>query len=276
MVGDDSTTYLTPEERERLAIAAKSGDEEAFLKLFLSYWEVLKAQAERRLQYYNPGLSCAEDIMQSAYVKALRLLRAREFDPTVSFYGYVLQIIRSLISKERHRDLVKVVRIPDLSPGESRKFEDIEAPGSNIRPDSLALYLNLIELICASSARPHQAIALFFIKILQWEPREFVRRYSNDRLEELAHTFIDEYPRIYGNVISPAKVHERCAALFSKMEEKSGEGGPIGSRPMKSFYGKVPTDSLSDWCDKVKNRVKAVVETGQLCDGQTWKTEETF
>jgi RNA polymerase sigma factor (sigma-70 family) len=268
MVGEVKGRYLTVEERKWLAVRSRNGDAEAFQTLFFSYVNVFKAYIERRL-YNHPGKCDAEDILQSTFEKVYRLLLEGKFDPTISFYKYVIRIISSIIHKCRQRDdQERTERDYGSEEDEAGRMGSVPACDPAYAPDIIALNLDLIELICASSTKPHQAVAVFFIKILQWEPREFVKTHSGEKLEDLVLMFIDEYAALYRGLLTRELVRERCEALFEKMGKDSESGGPTGRTTMRSCYGREPASSLSDWCDKVKNHLKEVLVKGRMCEDQ--------
>jgi len=145
-------------------------------------------------------------------------------------------------------------------------------------PEKVTVYLEMFRLVCICCAKPHQIIALGFVKLLEWRPREAVDELSDQKLGILAEKLFDQYVLRFMGVFDRDRLNESFSDLFDKMDRPPGacygedeyvskiKGFErVGEITLRVFYGANPAQSLSDWCDKVKNRARKAVMEGRLC-----------
>lgn len=255
------------EEQAVLADRARRGDDEAFGYLYSAFRDAVKGFLSARLQ--DPD--SAEDLCQDTFLLARKNLREGKFDPSYSFYTF-LRNVASIVMKRhfadrkiRNRD--RVSDLPDL-PDQSASSGDVT---------HCCEMLRLLSVCCA---KPHQIVAVGFVKYLEWRPREVATELGERSLGLLAQEFLESFFVTAAGVLDKASFEAYCAPLFQKLEgspdlvypeaEYSGKfhGLPdifVKDLPLNLFFSNNPEASLSDWCDKVRRRAKSALHNGKVC-----------
>ncbi|MBA7702815.1 hypothetical protein ES703_111590 [subsurface metagenome] len=147
-----------------------------------------------------------------------------------------------------------------------------------IDPEKIIQYLEIFRLVCECCVKPHQILALCFVKLMEWRPREIVEELSDQTLDILADRFFDEYLSRYTGYLDEDRLKDVLLPLFNKLDLLPEDCYPeteyadkikgfkrVGDIILKVFYGKGPANNPSDWCYKAKNRARNAVMEGRLC-----------
>lgn len=131
----------------------------------------------------------------------------------------------------------------------------------------------LLKVILEFGGKPHTILAFGFTRLLDVKTEYFVRDYSDDILGELASIFCEEYYNFWIPYLDFSFYQKKCCGnFFYKLEDTVGkEYKPttryfknliplsyrkVGAVPIRPFYGRNPTSSVSYWCDDVKNALE--------------------
>ena len=134
----------------------------------------------------------------------------------------------------------------------------------------------LIAVACGCGSKPHHVLAFMFVKLLEWRPREIWQELLDVPLGSLYTRFVRDYDRFLHD-IGPGIWIDQRRSLARDLSRSVGEVyveaeyGRLRSKrhqPVRRLAFRdllTPLDDphvFSDWCDRVRNRAKALVESG--------------
>ena len=265
--------------QDNLALMAQGGDDRAFGELYLWLDKSLSSYICRKTR---KDFDHARDLAWESWTRFKRAeeLKLPKFDPKgeQSFFQYLKNKADTVID---HHDK----GVPESGFG--KPDEDKDPPNifdivSPIRGGQIAgtVRLELLRLIFLCCAKPHQLLALGFIKLLEWRPREVVNELSDWPLGQLSDKFCTDYYSCVAYFLDlEVFLHSHCSGLSEKASGSVREVYAeheyeflrglaytnVSEIPLKIFYGPVPSKSLNDWCDKVRRRAGKAVENPIIC-----------
>ncbi|MBN1424741.1 hypothetical protein JXA88_09295 [Candidatus Fermentibacteria bacterium] len=269
--------YLSSEEQRQLAARVQGGDDSAFGTLYEHFFEALRGYVAGRVHSAD-----AADIVSETFAAALPFLRDGRYDPQFSVYTLLRVMADSQIDHHLRRTHVAAASTPDQpTPQYQRRLRPLaEIPEIAAQPSQEieAATQELLLLVLACGAKPHQALAFCLIGFLEWRPREVAEQLGSRSLFTLTrrvyddmsrHAFTDagrrplcrdHCPWFWQRLVAPVRdvypeqEYDRARALT----------GPVGDLHLSTFFGPKPSASLSDWCHKVRRRARNALETGML------------
>jgi DNA-directed RNA polymerase specialized sigma24 family protein len=290
-----STAYLPHKEQVDLVSKARKGDRNAFGTLYECFVEAVTGHVMGRLS----TAADAQDVVSDTFTLALKAVKSGRFDPQYSFYTFLRGIADNEVKRFLKKEYVQVAAgvrdgkrawapkllslVEDRGVAADRvrmaDYELCRLPGADM--DTVAA--ELLKLVLTCPAKPHQSVAFCLVRFLEWRPQEMVRELSHESLFDLTG-------RVYGGLAalfpledafrSPVRRHcpEFWALLVSTIDQVYVEPEyarlgrkairKTGDLSIEEFYGPNPTGSLSDWCDKVRNRARKAASRDML-DGET-------
>jgi len=183
------------------------------------------------------------------------------------------------------------VQPPEPNADGSESYEDVLDRISHHRsweetpPQVKALIrLEVLRLTTICCAKPHQVISFDFIKLLEWRPKEVVKELSDKKLRDLAENFVNDYLDTFKGFFNRERLCEYYSDLCLKLERLVKEvylepeyeeriikyfaSTRVENLILKEFYGTNPEASLADWCYKVKERTRILLNEGIICGGR--------
>jgi len=268
--------YLSKEEQVKLALAAKDGDNDAWGKLYSSFHKALLGFIAGK----TGNIHDAEDLCQNIFMTARKNLMDGKYDPVYSFYSFLRNITSFALKKYWEGSTRETVR--DFSSDDESETKDAakSLPDPGRGPEAVLERLEMLRLMILCCAKPHQIIAVEFVKLLRWKPQEVVRELSNRTLGYLSKKFFDDYLESFGGLIPKRnfyryssdqfiKILNRTEDVYAEAEytDKLEDYKRIKVRELtfQLFYTAKKEASLHDWCDKVKNRMRNALQKGILC-----------
>jgi hypothetical protein len=115
---------------------------------------------------------------------------------------------------------------------------------------------------------PHQALACVFCELLEFHPREIVRRYADHDLESLSHEFVALYSH---DAMPIGRLKEVCAPLFRAMPRMLDDVltdpkmrdtyAPLlarrcGATSLRDYQTGNLTDNIAKWCYSAKRSLR--------------------
>jgi hypothetical protein len=304
----DEKEYLSKEEQLELAFKVKCGDQEAWGKLYEAYQKAICGFIRGKTG--NPEKS--EDFCHDTFIRARRRLLECKYNPTYAFYTFLKLNASNVIENDRKKQsnrrellegkkeekkqsdkkkLLKKKKEAEKKKKKKKKKRLKLIPEPFLTQDDIMLRLDGLEVITICCAKPHQIIAVQFVKFLDIKPREFVGEKDREKLVDLAEEFIVRYSAKYSEYIDEKILNRRCVKLFKKMKHLTKEiykqkeykkklekymDNKVEILLFKYFYskGKKPEKYLHNCCDKVKNRAKKALNEGRGCVESTRKEKK--
>lgn len=264
---------------------------EAFDTLFEAYRGAIKGFISSHLSPVQRN-NDLEDLVQETALEAFK--RVCTYDPeTGKFYTWLLiwarYVLQRYFDEQRQRldheivvsELVAQLRA-QASEGEIDE-ETAEALIETLRvvpltklelsPETIAEILDkfrhFLRITFSEGGYPHQQIAFGFIRLLEWKPSEIVDELSEVPLQELAKRLEDDYVKIL-EYADKQKVRQCFQPLHERMKCKLKEVIPegddsweiiraspddvVGKTRFPDYWGDRPTDNLSNWCYRVRQK----------------------
>jgi DNA-directed RNA polymerase specialized sigma24 family protein len=255
-------TYLSREEQAVLTARAQDGDREAWGRLYSAFRKAILGLIAAKVGDF----ALAEDLCHDTFVRANNNLIKGKYDPTYPFYAYLRYLAR----------LIVLDHFCGADPAQPREDE----PADVTEPVDVTLRLEMVELLGKCCAKPHQILAVGFIKLLEWRPREVVEERSDHMLRDLLEEFFQNYLASFGGDIDAELLERYCREIFRKVGKRAGEvyteaeyrkrlslvrQHEVGKLVLRLFYTSNPEQSLYDWCDKVRGRMERMLKEGVCC-----------
>lgn len=277
--------YISRDEQVRLGIEASECNKEAFAELHKHFHQALCGHIRGRIGNSRD----AEDLAQETWEYCLK--KKDTYNPKFSFFTFLLCFARYIIARYYKRtnqwnelfiflsefpELKKEIQIIDLAPPDSDE-KAISTPIPSPYDSLIFRELLCISLKCC--AKPHKLVTFGFHRPLQWKPSEIAKGLSNRTLKDLSKKLYQDYISSFRFIGS--EIAECFTPLFSKLEQlveelyteseyqelrKNYSGKKVGSTELRVYLRKDPAHSISDWSNRVKNRVKEIAEgTRTIC-----------
>ncbi len=281
---------LSPIEEERLVKQAKRGRcsegvsieaaNRAFEKLWCAYKDAVKGFISSYLCPHQRK-NDLEDLVQNTCMEVLQ--RIYTYDPERgSFYTWVciwarIVLKRYFDEKNQYMDSeVLMSELAAIAPEEGWEIEEVEAipvaptEQSLIEPnpeeivERLEKFKRFLSIALPEGGEPHQLIAFGFIQLLEWTPQQIVEELADTPLEELARRLEGDYVRT--SQYLGDRVRKYFEPLHQKMQRRLEGGKLVGETRLSDYWGERPTDNLSNWCYRVRQRtIQKMVERGLDC-----------
>lgn len=269
---------LSNKEMTILAHAAVWGDTDAFWMIGEAYREFFTKTKISKMLLVHSGAMEADDLYTEALLKVNDALQKGSYDPRRGFFKYVCRTVRNVVLDY----LNKVTREPKLSDEHNDIVDRIKILESKmpkiIDPEKITQYLEMFRLVCECCVKPHQILALCFVKLIKWKPQEIVEELSDEALGVLADRFFGEYLSYFTGYLDEDRLKHAFLPLFDKLDLSPKDCYPesgyedkikgfkrVGDIILKVFYGKEPANNLSDWPYKAKDRARNAIIEGRLC-----------
>jgi DNA-directed RNA polymerase specialized sigma24 family protein len=279
-VNETAVRYLAFHEQIQYVRKVEEGDEQAFGVLYDHFSQAITG-------YVNGRLSNADDISDLAadcFAKAYSAVRDGKFDTRYSFYTFLRAIADNEIRHYLKQRYVKIAGNDSVAAYRPKLYHYMNHDGSSTRSweeaypslsimpaqDIEAVSWELLRIVLSNCLKPHHGLAFGFIRLLEWRPREIVEQLSDSSLSELSSRFYHDFAAWFPSARKPeSTAHDHCpefletlertvADVFGEPEYENLRGQPrkAGDVLLSEFYGTSPSASLSDWCDKVRNRAR--------------------
>lgn len=256
--------FLSENEESALLDAAFEGDNEAWGTLYNSFILPVRGFIAGR----TGTLEDAEDLAQECFMRARKGLDDNLFDRQYRFYTYLRGIANHLVQNHwRHRS-----KMADHLLEHADREQKIQTyHQSSVEPFER---LELLRLVFACGAKPHQILMFGFVKLLEWRPREIVREHSDSSLGVLADELLASYYAPLERFLSKTTFYDTyCSPLLDVVELLVREtyveheystlsidtDSIVGSISLRVFFGRDPAASISDWCDRVRTRTRKLI-----------------
>ncbi len=290
-----SGDVLCRDEEIALTQRVEGGDREAWGTLHQHFIAALTGFIAARIG----NTEDAEDLAQECFLRARQTIERGSYNSAYRVYTFLRSIAVHVIASYWERRSVRAMAASDtesteeLTSDESAAADPRFAPKevslegreylTNIPPDEIGGLerLELLRLIFLCCAKPHQLVAFGLMTILEWRPRELLAERADCSLGELAREFFDGYHASLAPFISQERFQQAyCPPLVEKLRKPLADvyaeheyaevvanrgSTKVEDVPLKMFFGRDSSASLSDWCDKVKRRARKTVESGILC-----------
>ncbi len=280
--------YLTFPEQVHYAQKVKDGDEHAFGVLYDHFSQAITGYVAGKLS----NVDDAKDLVADCFTKALSAMRDGKFDTRYSVYTFLRAIADNTIRRYLKQ---RYVRTPghrgDAAPEYKPKLlylvdrehsagklwkaasQELQAmPAQDVE----AIAWELFRIVLSSCLKPHHGVVFGFIRLLEWRPREIVKQLSDNSLHELTKRLYHDFASLFpSHRIPQTMAQDHCPKFFDSLERAAAEvfaepeyenlrvpPRKTGQLLLREFYGQNPSASLSDWCDKVRNRARNAMRVG--------------
>lgn len=269
--------YLSHAEQVRLAQRAVRGDGEAWGRLYGAFHKALLGHIAVRIG----SLEDARDLCQETFIRAEKNLKDGKYDPRYSFYVFLCNIAFFLIRKHWARALEEEAEGAKPGPDPGREDPVLRIADPRVSQELVVMRLEMLQLLSYCCAKPHQILAVELVKLLEWKPQEVVAELSHEALGTLSRMFFRDYLVLLGGLVAKRTLYRYASPQFRKIrrpvaevyvepvyEEKlSGyRERRVRELVLRLFYSSGDEASLHDWCNKVKTRMRIVLETGIICE----------
>jgi DNA-directed RNA polymerase specialized sigma24 family protein len=248
-------------------------------------WDALEAHFFIVIKGFFAGktgdLWLAEELSEFAMARARRNIQKRKYDPEKGrLYTYLKGVVAAGVWMGYRQEGIEYIRKEKTAADLRNRYgkeDDDRDPIENVPGESPDLDKivdgELHRLTFQVGGKPHQLIAFGFTKLLLWKPGKFVKEFSYWVLDKLGDKFCcDYYETSYHFLDEGVFRNHYCCGLLEKLfqcvrdiyeesEYKRLESyftWKVGEVALKPFFdtGRSPSESVSDWCDKVKRRVQ--------------------
>jgi DNA-directed RNA polymerase specialized sigma24 family protein len=277
------------------------GRDEAFQKLVKAYDPALRSYLRSQVLIYNlcgfvesgsqmyaAATSTADELAHDVWTDVLiRESESRGYDRVHSFYTYLVNVVAmgAVAKVRRQRREGPIEDLPD------EEGEPLDGP-EPLDDAMLAAFDALFRVLFLCGGYPHQQLAFAYSKVIYGATSKGDRRvegkssavyeeHSDERLNDLASRFWQDFClRSRASRLDLEETRQSMAPLYCRLEYTASEalardvqftGAPdqvLGTSVLKDYYGTVVGPrAISDWCDKVGKRVRAVAEKGAAACG---------
>ena len=282
---------LSRDEQTRLGVEAGECNREAVEKLYEHYHEALYGHIRQRIGNTEDAKDVAQDAWEYYYKKK------HTYNPEYAFYTFLRNFARYAIMRyfvkrrlwnelfiliSEHPELREEMDITDLAHWEAdeRQISPIVPP-----PDDPIIFKELLCLTLRCCAKPHQLIIFGFNRLLRYTPRQIVTGLSEKTLGELTRRFSRELCQYYIPFLElpssetidecfsslESKLCELVVAVYTKDEyeelRRNYPHAEVSSTLLRDYLGKDPRHSISDWSNRVKDRVWQMLQADRTACG---------
>jgi len=236
----------------RLVQDALIGNDKAFAQLYQKYHLAIRTI----FLISRSSIKEIDDLEQDAW--ALIWQKLAIFDPKKgSFYTfahyYAVIILKRFLSK--------------------LKFLEILSLGEEVSPEQIFLLLEktweYLRITFQYGGPPHMKIAFGFNKLLGYGPQRIISELSQDQLRELSQKFITIFDE--DSKLPKSRTQECFRYIFNEMDmkvievlkDKNSQNTYkdllhyiVGSTFLQHYYNANPSANISDWSNKVIQRVR--------------------
>jgi len=294
---DSLRIRLSKEKESELARRVAEGDDSAWEKLQSAFFPAITGFFMGSIRDSEDAEALANFSMWRAY----GLVRKNRYDPKYRFYTFLRMVSRGILSEFRktqsHRQntetfsgIVSRIGSRDENKSDGEALDIILDPVLPPPEDRLDVINELLELVFACCAKPHQIIAFGFVKLLGWTPRDMVNHLIDlKKVGELGDRFCQDYyleaevfctlEEFKQNVF--ARFYDKIEKLVSqvykekaykKLERYANE--IVSTIAYELFFSKQDRSAaITDWCKKVAKRAQNVAVTGESCTDQVLESD---
>lgn len=286
------TKRLTHEQEIEFAMRVEDGDDSAWEKLQSAFFGSITGFFVGCVRNSEDAESLANISMWRAYA----LVRKKRYDTKYRFYTFLRMVSKGILSEfrkaqsRRHNtetfsDLISRIGSKDAVEPDGEILDVILDPTLPPPEDRLDVIRELLELVFACCAKPHQIIAFGFVKLLEWTPRDMVKHLIGlKKVGELGDRFCQDY-YLEAEVFCTlgefkqtvfVRFYEKLEKLVSQVyrEKEYAKLNGYANEIVRTiayelFFSKQNRSAaISDWCTKVAKRAQNVAATGELCTDQ--------
>jgi len=275
--------YLFQEEELSLIRKIEKCDKEAWGRLYEHFFTAITGFIAGRIG----DIHKAQDIAHNTFITALEEIKRGKYNPEYRFYTFLRKIAQREIKKEKaNRSKGKETLFAELAAesndeqGEASIYNGPPVPSDEKIIFTKEMVGSLFWLVCNCCAKPHQILCFLFINFLLWKPSELAEEKASSTLKEMETKFISACVAYFQGYATPEEIRQHLKRLIKKLNSRVGDiyqeaeyremikgrsDELVGSLKLKDFFrGRDPAVSISDWCNRVKNRAKKLAQDGIL------------